>query len=458
MATATRSKKSTDTSIEVPEVTGYSTDIKYYATRYKQGGRTVYALDLSPLEVTATVGRPDPSKPTPGNRAIRPAHAASFARYFREHERWVIPGMILRISEPFEFESVAQIQGSDFGVLSIPRRAALDIHIADGQHRILGFHLAEDGIAADLDKARSQLAAARRQDPKGATVAEAQRRIDELLSQQKRLENERVSIQIVVVQDPREYKQMFFDIADNNLGITGSVKTRFDARKVVNRALESVLEHELLDGRVDIEADRIGRGSIYFMGAKHVSEMIRSVIVGLDGRVSRNQDLTWKEEDVARQAKAFLDVMVAAFPPLQAMMNGQLLPDNLRKTSLLGSVLMDRILAGVYHDLRQEHAFSDKMVQDYFAKLAPHMSGPVYEGSIWLTQLDQGIFDDGALAPRSRRQDLKYLKNKLVDWAIERPGFLDEPPAERPKPPVEEVDPEFGVGYTAHGADIPEEN
>lgn len=456
MATATRSKKA-EPSITVPEVTGYSTDIKYYATRYKQGGRTVYALDLSPLEVTATVGRPDPTKPTPGNRAIRPAHATSFAKYFREHEKWVIPGMILRVAEPFEFESVAQIQGSDFGVLSIPRRASLEIHIADGQHRILGFHLAEDGIAADLDKARSQLASARRQDPKGAIVQEAQRRIDELLSQQKRLENERVSIQIVVVPDPREYKQMFFDIADNALGITGSVKARFDARKVVNRALESVLEHDLLEGRVDIEADRIGRGSIYFMGAKHVAEMIRSVIVGLDGRVSRNQDLTWKEEDVARRAKAFLDVMVAGFPPLQAMTNGQLLPDNLRKTSLLGSVLMDRILAGVYHDLREDHAFSDEMIQDYFAKLAPHMSGPVYEGSIWLTQLDQGIFDDGALAPRSRRQDLKYLKNKLVDWAIEKPSFLDAPPAERPKPIVPEVDPEFGIGYTAHGADIPVE-
>jgi hypothetical protein len=317
--------------------------------------------------------------------------------------------------------------------------------------------LAEDGIAADLDKARSQLAMARRQDPKGALVREANRRIEELVSQQKRLENERVSIQIVVVQDPREFKQMFFDIADNALGITGSVKARFDARKVVNRALESVLEHELLEGRVDIEADRIGRGSIYFMGAKHVAEMIRSVIVGLDGRVSRNQDLTWKEEDVARRAKTFLDVMVAAFPPLQAMMNGQLLPDNLRKTSLLGSVLMDRILAGVYHDLREDHAFTDKMVQDYFAKLAPHMSGPVYEGSIWLTYLDQGIFDDGALAPKSRRQDLKYLKNKLVDWAIERPSFLDEPPAARPKPPAEDVDPEYGIGYTALGADIPKE-
>jgi hypothetical protein len=85
------------------------------------------------------------------------------------------------------------------------------------------------------------------------------------------------------------------------------------------------------------------------------------------------------------------------------------------------------------------------------------MSGPVYEGSIWLTQLDQGIFDDGALAPRSRRQDLKYLKNRLVDWAIEKPEFLDKPPAPRPTPPVEEVDPEYGIGYTAHGADIPAE-
>jgi hypothetical protein len=355
--------------------------------------------------------------------------------------------MILRSAVPFDFAPITQIEGAEFGVLSIPRHAASEIHIADGQHRILGFHLASEGIAVDLDKARSQLAAARRQDPHGATVREAERRIAVLQSQAKRLESERVSLQIVVVEDPREYKQMFFDIADNQLGITGSVKARFDATKVVNRALESVLEHPLFLNRVDLERDRVSQGSAYFIGAKHAADVTRSVIVGLTGRVSANQDKTWKEEDVAARTKVFLDTLVNAFPPLTAMVNGQLLPGALRKSSLLGSVLTLRILAGVYHDLKAEHAFTDEMVEEYFKRLAPHMGGPVYPESIWMAHLSNGIFDDGALAPRSRNQDLKYLKNKLVEWAVVRPDFLAAEPAPRPEPTSEGGDPLEGAGY-----------
>ena len=39
----------------------------------------------------------------------------------------------------------------------------------------------------------------------------------------------------MVEDDSTAYKQMFFDIADNALGITSSVRARFDSRKVVNR-------------------------------------------------------------------------------------------------------------------------------------------------------------------------------------------------------------------------------
>lgn len=429
---------STGTRAGGARVTGYDTTIRYFATRYKQGGRTVYALNLSPLQVISTINRPDPSQATPGNRAITLSHAQGFAKYFREHDSWVVPGMILRVSHKFDFEELEgteEVEGTEFGVLSIKRQESGDIHILDGQHRILGFYLAQDGIAHDLDRARSRLAMSRRVDPDGAGVKEARKEIADLEAQRARLERERVDLTIVVEPDPAKYKQMFFDIADNAKGITGSVKARFDNRKVVNRSLEAVLAHPLLQNRVDIEADRIGRGSMYLMGAKHVAEIIKSVTVGLEGRVSRRQDDEWKEADVATQATTFLDVLLAAFAPLKAVTLGQLLPDDLRNSSLVGSILMQRVLAGVYHDLRdpKQHAFSDKMVTDFFKKLAPHMSAPVYEGSIWLEHTT-GIFDDAARAPHSRRQDLRDLKNTLVEWAIDKPGFLDEAPAERPAP------------------------
>lgn len=424
--------------------TGYDTDITLFATRYKQGGRTVYGLDLSPEQIVNFIPAPDPSVKTPGNREIRPKHASSFARYFREQAQWVVPGMILRTAAPFQFEVQVKVAGTEFGILTFPRMNLLDLYILDGQHRILGFHMAFQQIGADLDKARSQKATARKVDPDSVAVAMAEDQIAELETQRKRLSNERVSLEIFVVQDPAEYKQMFFDVADNALGITSSVKSRFDNRRVVNRSLEMVMEHPLLDGRVDQEADRIGKGSPYLLGAKHVAEIIRSVRVGLLGRVSRVQDKTWSETDLAVHAKEFIDILVAAFPPLKAVELGQILPDGLRKTSMLGSPTMLRILAGAYHELVSDlHHFTPEMVGEFFAsKLAPHMEAPVYPGSIWLDKFPV-VFTDGSGNPGGRRQDLSFVKDAIVDWAIEKPDFLDAPPKPRPEPepeiPIEEM-------------------
>ncbi len=442
----------TQNPVAVPEVTGYDTDLRYYATRYKQGGRTVYALDLSLDQVRSLVPRPNPDEPTPGNRAIRPAHAAGFARYIREHPDWVSPAMLFRAPNVFSFEPITAVAGAEFGVLAFPRTAAKDVKILDGQHRTLGFYLADEAIDHDLEKARNHLAAARRQDPKGVVARDAQKAVDELLRQRDRLAHERISLQIFIEDDAQAFKQMFFDIADNALGITASVKARFDTRKVVNRALDEVMDNPLLASRVDIENDRIGRGSPYLMTAKHVRELTQAVVVGLDGRVGKRNEAEWNENEVAERACAFLEMIVDVFTPLRAVTLGQLLPDDLRKSSLLGSILMLRILASIYHDLQsEEHHWSREAVRDYFAKLAPHMEAPVYEGSIWMEHAPDGSFTVGTNAPSGRRQDLKTLKDAMVSWALDREPFVAAPPAPRPGPEAPWMDPELGAGYAGFG-------
>jgi hypothetical protein len=442
--------------IAVPTASGYDADITLFASRYKQGGRTVYGLDLSLAQVASLITPPDPNAVSPGNRAIRPAHADAFAKYIREREDWVMPGMILRAPGIFKFEVQAEVAGVQFGIISFPRLSMTDLHILDGQHRILGIFRAQKQIGEDLDKARSNLALAKRNDPKGRAVTDAQERIAKLDYQRKRLDSERASIQIFVEEDPTAYRQMFFDIADNALGITASVKSRFDSRKVVNRALAPTMEHPLLTGRVDPEGDRVGRGSMYLLGAKHVAEVIRTVNVGLDGRVSRRQEEEFSEHAMADKTKDFFDMLVEAFPPLRAITLGQLTTDQLRRTSLLGSVLFIRILAGVYHDLlSDEHHWAREDVEKFFEKLAPHLEGPAYEGSIWLERTPD-IYSDGSFGPRGRRQDLAALKAALVGWALDKPKFLDAKPKARPARDEDWVDPEVGAGYTAFGADIPE--
>ena len=44
-------------------VTGYNPYETFYASRYRQGGRTVYALDWSIYELVSFLPKPDPTKP-----------------------------------------------------------------------------------------------------------------------------------------------------------------------------------------------------------------------------------------------------------------------------------------------------------------------------------------------------------------------------------------------------------
>jgi hypothetical protein len=406
-------------------LTGYDPDIRFYATRYRQGGRTVYSVDLSLTQIAQLLPAPDPANPTEGNRRIKEAHAKAFGDYVRTHPDWVAPALVLRGPDIFEFEPKEQIGGTEFGVLSFPRLASTDLRILDGQHRILGIHLAIKGIADDLEKQRGLLAKAKRNGAEPADLQQFQAKIDQLNAQRERFARERTSLQIFIEDDQIAYKQMFFDIADNALGITSSVRARFDSRKVVNRSLEDVMKHALLRGRVDPEQDRIAGGNRNLMGAKHVAEIVRTLAVGIEGRVGRRLEDELHEDALVQKTNDFLDALVAAFPPLDAVIEGTISPDELRRTSLLGSTVMLRVLAGVYAELVSDrHRFDDEDVTEFFRKLAPYMPGPVTANSIWVTKVSDDVFSPGALAPRSRRQDLKTLRDTLVDWATREPTWL----------------------------------
>lgn len=403
-------------------MTGYDPTLRFYATRYRQGGRTVYSLDLALTQIAELLPAPDPNHPTEGNRRIKEAHARAFGEYVRSHPDWVAPALVLRAPDIFTFESREQIGGTEFGVLSFPRLASTDLHILDGQHRILGIHLAIRTIADDLQKKRSLLAAAKRNGDVASVIQTLDKQVAELNEHRERFDRERTTLQIFIEDDQTAFKQMFFDIADNALGITSSVRARFDSRKVVNRSLEDVMKHALLKGRVDPEQDRMGRTNPNLMGAKHVAEIVRTLAVGIDGRIGRRLESELQEDALVEKANNFLDDLLAAFPPLAAVADDELSTEDLRKSSLLGSTVMLRVLAGVYAELTDKQAFDDEDVTEYLRKLAPYMAGPVSAQSIWVTKVEGDVFSPGTFAPRSRRQDLKTLRDAMVGWAIREPA------------------------------------
>jgi len=401
------------------QMTGYDTEDRYYASRYQQGGRTVYSIDLSLAQVAASLPRPDPSRSTPGNRRVKDSHARSFGKYVRDNKTWIAPALLLRAPDIFSFKVDREVEGTQFGILSLPRLARTDLKILDGQHRILGLYYAVDDLAAELENIRNDLAAARRQENPDLEQ-HFHDKVNELEEQRARLHRDRISVQIHIEEDLTEFQQMFVDIADNALGIQSAIRVRFDNRKVVNRALDDTLEHALLKDRVDMQQDRVGGSSPYLLGAKHVADIIRTVTVGLAGRVGRRQENELREAALVENTNNFLDTLVGGFPALESVVDGSSTPEVLRKTSLLGSATMLRVLAGVYHELAEDN-WSEDEIQEFFSKLARIMGAPIKKGSPWM---EAGVFSRGATAPKARRQDLQALARTTIRWARETPKWL----------------------------------
>jgi hypothetical protein len=72
----------------------------------------------------------------------------------------------------------------------------------------------------------------------------------------------------------------------------------------------------------------------------------------------------------------FLGCITEAFADLAAVADDTLTPQQLRQTSLLGSVGTLRVLAGVYHELSAAEV-DDEEITDFFRRLDRHMIAPV---------------------------------------------------------------------------------
>ncbi|TDB39949.1 MAG: hypothetical protein D9V44_03130 [Actinobacteria bacterium] len=401
---------------------GYETDVRYFAARYAQGGRQVYSFDLSLLQLASTLAKPDPAQVLEGNRRIRISHAEGFSEYLLTRDDWTSPPLLLRApSGLLKFEPVdTGIRDVQFGVLSVPRLVQDELRIVDGQHRTLGIHLAWARILKDLDAARSHLAKAQKEhDVNLARHWEKElRRIEE---QQERFARERMTVQLVVVDDEDAYKQIFVDIADNALGIPPSVRARFDRRKIVNRCLPDVMKHPLLAGHVDEQQDRISSKTPHLMSAKHVTDLIRVLQVGIQGRVSKLMNENGNEHAIINDSLEFLDVLVASFDDLRGIAEGTVSPAELRRRSLLGSVTMHRVLAGVYRELRNGNGGRAPMntgeIERYFRSLS--MTAPVADNSRWY---QTGVFAADAMAPTARGGDMQTLVRAMVEWALRGHG------------------------------------
>jgi len=296
---------------------------------------------------------------------------------------------------------------------------------------VLGVDIEKKRITAAISAIDREMA--RKVSPEKAARLQADR--EKLIGQMNRLKAEYVGLDIYVEPDPIKAQQMFVDVADNAKGISGAVRARFDSSKVANRTLSDVIDHPLLKGRVDPEQDRMTLKNPNLMGAKHVADITRAVIVGVGGRISKKAEQTLTDGEVIEQVKDFLDVISNAFTGLAAVTEddpeAEREPDELtaaqqlRRTSLLGSVGMLRVLGGAFRELRSgDNPAGLDDITEFFKRLDRHMAAPVTENSIWLTSAASADFEPDAAAPIMRTQNIVHLVDVITSWYKKAPDTL----------------------------------
>ncbi len=403
----------------------------YLAIKTVQGGRTVYATRVPLLDLPTILPVPDPGEVDKDNRKVDRLHAKQFGEYLDSKQDWVAPALLARDGGGCRFEK-ADDHGS-VGYLTVPWAIGgiSSLRTIDGQHRVLGVSIEKQRITNAINGVDRELA--RKVSPEKAAKLQAER--EKLIGQMDRLKDEFVGLDIYVEPDPIKAQQMFVDVADNAKGISGAVRARFDNYKVANRTLSDVIDHPLLKGRVDPEQDRMTLKNPNLLGAKHVADITRAVIAGAGGRISKKAEQALTDGEVIEQVKDFLDVISNAFTDLAAITEDDpeeerkadelTLAQQLRRTSLLGSVGMLRVLGGVFHQLRAgENPAELDDITEFFKRLDPHMTAPVTETSIWRTAAAGDDFEPNAAAPIMRTQNIVHLVGVITGWYKKAPAAL----------------------------------
>ena len=314
--------------------------IEVPATKYRQGGRTMFHVTITLAQLTQLVPkRPDPDEPIEGNRRVDAKRSRAFGYYVLEKDDWVSPAIIVRAPSgevDFDLEH-AFPDGTAWGILRIPLHVLTEILLLDGQHRTLGTFIAIDEINERIRAKRDSLEVARI-DENGPVVAEIEASLKKLLATREKLNQEHIAVDIALV-STAQAKQMFVDIANNAKGINRDFTTILDQRDVINRiAAELIENHPLLEDRVELGQSnrRLSPNNPNFIGAKTVADIARAVQVGVSGRVGARieDELSRNLPEAVTKVETFLDLLVAALPELQDMIDGDLEPGELRTEDL----------------------------------------------------------------------------------------------------------------------------
>ncbi|EUA26964.1 DGQHR domain protein [Mycobacterium intracellulare] len=178
-------------------------------------------------------------------RQLDPKHAREIGEYIVDNEAdYALGAITYAVDKPGDFEEA--IPNSNVGVLRLPLNARL--RSIDGQHRRHG--------------------------------------IKQAIDQRENLGAHHTALLIYVEEDLTKRRQMFSDMNNTPRKVSRAINVAFNSRDPFARvAKELVLEHPLLEGRIEVEAARVLPGSPHFYTLAAVHDAIKRLFVGSTGRV-----------------------------------------------------------------------------------------------------------------------------------------------------------------------------
>jgi hypothetical protein len=410
------------TGFESQAPTGYDDFESYWAVEYHQGGRQTFEVNLTLSSIPRFVTAPDPNRPVEGNRRVDVGHARGIAEYVRTRANGLIPTIVLRCpSGTLDFvpnPDVLVKGGVRFGTLRIPKSKIQDLHIVDGQHRVLGLEIATRDIGDDRLSLKSQIVDA--QDAGNIPVKkELEEQLKVIEEQLARISRERTTVQIVVVDSIKEFKQIFVDMNDTAKGVKLSQVIEFDSSNPLYGASIKLSTHRLFDGKTEREKNNVGDNSPDLVSLANLFQFVKAASFGISGRVSdaRMKEISRDVTPLVRVANGAVDRLIEAFPLLEDLASGAISPAEAREKSPLARANTMRVLIGADSALRTIGVEAAD-IPAFYMQLSNELSGPFTRGNR-LFQASGSAFPLDAMAPGSRNQNLKDAVNVIVGFCID---------------------------------------
>lgn len=417
--------------LEVPS--GYAETDDYIGVAHSQHDLGLVSVQVPWTSLIKMLKLPEPGAESDFNRPLKKGHAERFGEYLDVVDKpytppialWTDPSNVILEN----INDLPRIGNIRFVLAKFVRSGRDQVNILDGQHRIYGCHLQVEKYQDEITLAREHLIRAEALG-QPEVIAEAKMRLKKAKDKLPRLQNMVVTVQVVLTADKRVAKEIFADVADNALGISRSILSAFSQRSAFNRVAQRV-SAETLPGLVDTVQDRMSRKNPHWLSLKDVVNIIQALELSLGRRWTHKLEGQLREQQMERQAKMFFEGLLAVYPPLKRVREGQIPASELRasgsEVSLLGSATMIRVLATSYRTLREgddrHEPIAHEGIIGFFGTL-PMEAGATNPddkenaqpllSKVWL---DTEAFAFPWTAPSASMGDIRGLAGHVVAWA-----------------------------------------